>query len=105
MKVMERLGIAEQMKAKTYLETRPGHSPMAVLEGKGDLGFALISEILPLREVVYVGPLPKELQSYVVFTAGVSASARDAVAAKAWLDFLRSPAIAPTLNAKGMEPG
>lgn len=102
-KVMERLGVAEQMKPRIHLETRPGGSVMAVNEGKADLGFALVSEIVPVPEVDYVGPVPAELQTYVVFTAGVSTAARDAEAAKTFVSFLRGATVAAILKAKGME--
>ena len=47
---MERLGIAEEMKSRIVLETRPGGSVTAVVEGKAELGFALLSEIVPVPE-------------------------------------------------------
>lgn len=104
-KVIDRLGIAEQMKAKTLLETRSGHSAIAVVEGKADLGFALISEILPVKGAELLGPLPADLQGYVPFAAGLAPAAKDADAAKAFLRFLTAPAALPVLKAKGMEPG
>ena len=78
---------------------------MNVVEGKADLGFNLISEILPIAGAEVAGPLPAELQSYVVFAAGIGATAKDTAAAKAFIDFLKAPAAVPVLKAKGMEPG
>jgi len=102
--LIERLGIAAEMKPKTVLETRSGHSAIAVVEGKAELGFALISEILPVSGAELVGPLPAELQNYVVFTAGISPSARDAEAARAFINFFTTPSALPVLKSKGMEP-
>ena len=104
-RVIERLGIVEEMRPKTVLETRPGHPPVAVVEGKAELGFALISEILPVAEAEFAGPLPAELQGYVVFTAGIASTAKDVEAAKAFIGFFRTPAVLAVLKAKGMEPG
>lgn len=104
-RLIERLGLVEEMKPKTVLETRSGHPPVAVVEGKAELGFALISEILPIAEAEFAGPLPTELQGYVVFTAGVASNAKDVEAAKAFISFFRTPAVLPVLKAKGMEPG
>ena len=104
-RVIEKLGLVEEMKPRTLLETRPGGAVTAVTEGKVELGFGLVSEIIPIAGVDFAGPLPPELQSYLVFAAGVSASARDAEAAKAFIEFLRSPAALPVLRAKGMEGG
>jgi hypothetical protein len=52
-----------------------------------------------------VGPLPAELQNYVVFTAGISPNAKDAEAARTFVRFFTTPAALPVLKAKGMEPG
>jgi len=97
-------GIGAEMKPKTVLETRSGHTAVAVVEGKAELGFALISEILPVSGAELVGPLPAELQNYVVFTAGISPSARDAQAARAFINFFTAPSALPVLKSKGMEP-
>jgi len=104
-RLIDRLGIAAEMKPKTVLETRSGHTAVAVVEGKAELGFTIISEILPVPGAELVGPLPAELQSYVVFTAGISPNARDAEAARAFINFFTAPAALPVLKAKGMEPG
>lgn len=104
-RLIERLGIAAEMTPKTILETRPGGAVLNVVEGKADLGFNLISEILPIAGAEVAGPLPAELQSYVVFAAGIGATAKDTAAAKAFIDFLKAPAAVPVLKAKGMEPG
>lgn len=100
---MERLGVSEEMKPRILLETRPGGPVMAVKEGKADLAFALASEIVPSPEVDYLGPLPAELQAYVVFTAGISSASGDAEAAKVFVQFVRGATVAAILKAKGME--
>jgi molybdate transport system substrate-binding protein len=103
-RIMERLGIAAEMAPKTILETRPGGVALNVVEGKADLAFNLISEILPVAGAELVGPLPAELQSYVIFTSGIGATSKETAAAKAFVDFLKAPAAIPVLKAKGMEP-
>src|SRR5262245_2139647 len=103
-RIMERLGIAEEMKPKTILETRSGGVALNVVEGKAELAFNLISEILPVAGAELAGPLPAELQNYVVFTAGIGAGTKEATAAKSFIDFIKAPGAAPVLKAKGMEP-
>jgi molybdate transport system substrate-binding protein len=103
MKVMERLGIADEMKPRILLETRPGGAVTAVIEGKAELGFALLSEIVPVAEVRLVGPMPGDLQSYTQFAAGVSSNAKDAAAARSFVEFLRGAGARATLSANGME--
>jgi molybdate transport system substrate-binding protein len=52
-----------------------------------------------------VGPLPSEIQSYIVFTAAVSAQSPNQQAARDLIKLITSPAVGPLLKAKGMEPG
>jgi len=103
-RIIERLGISAQMAPKTILETRSGGVALNVVEGKADLAFNLISEILPVMGAELAGPLPAELQSYVIFTSGIGMTSKDQAAAKAFIDFLKGPAAVPVLKAKGMEP-
>jgi molybdate transport system substrate-binding protein len=51
----------------------------------------------------FVGALPKEIQSYVVFTAGVATLGKDLAASEALLQFMTGPDAAPVFKAKGME--
>lgn len=103
--VIERLGLTAQLKDKTVLETRSGMAAATVVEGKAELAFTLISEILPIAGAEFAGPLPAEIQTYVVFTAGVASGIKDAAAAQSFINFLKSPAAIPVLKASGMEPG
>ena len=102
-RLIERLGLSEELKPKIVLETRTGGSLMAIEEGKADLGFALVSEVLSTPGVTFLGPLPAELQSYMVLTAGTSPSAKDAAASKAFVDFLRSEEARAVMKTRGME--
>src|SRR6478736_2658134 len=103
-KAIERLGIAEQMKAKTTLV--PGaESPELVAKGEVELGIAQASEIVPVAGVQLVGPLPGELGSMTLFTGGVGAGTQSAAAAKALIDFLSGPEAAPVFKSKGFQTG
>jgi molybdate transport system substrate-binding protein len=102
--LLDRLGIAAEMKPKI----RPmgvGQNPAeAVARGEAEMavvGAALIP-MAPGAETV--GWLPAELQSYVVFTGGVSAAAREPEAGKALLRFLTAPAAMAVFKANGLEP-
>jgi len=103
-RMIDRLGIAAELKPKLIAETRAGRVSQSVAEGQADMVLTLISEILPVHGVQYVGPLPGDLQGYTVLTAAVGAQAKDAEAGKAAVKFLAGPSIAPTLKAKGLEP-
>lgn len=102
--LFERLGIAEQMKSKILLATGPTGAIEAVAAGQAELGAGVISAFEPTAQVQLLGPLPAELQNYIVYVGAVASSAGDAQAGKALIDFLKAPAAAPVLRAKGMEP-
>jgi molybdate transport system substrate-binding protein len=61
--------------------------------------------VLVAPGVELVGPLPAELQQELEFTAAVAADSKQADAAKALVDYLRTPAAAATIKAAGMTPG
>ena len=101
-KAIERLGIADQMKAKTTLV--PGaQSPELVAKGEVELGIAQASEIVPIAGVQLVGPLPGELGSLTLFTGGVGAESGSANAANVLIEFLSGPEAASHFKSKGFE--
>ena len=99
-KVLDRLGIAEQMKGKTKLG-----QPMArVVSGEVEFAVLQISEILPLKGVQLVGPLPEEFQDKTAVAAAIVAGAREAEAGAAFIAFLSSADAAGAIQANGMKP-
>jgi molybdate transport system substrate-binding protein len=103
-RVFERLGVSEQMKAKMKAQPNPAAVVAAVANGDAELGLFLIN-VLTAPGLDVIGPFPAELQETVVFTAAVSADSRDAAAAKALIEFLKSPAATAIIRARGMTPG
>lgn len=102
--VLDRLGIAEQVKGKTILV--PGaQAAEVVARGDAELGVAQGSEIVPVAGAQLVGPLPGELASTTVFSAGIGAASKAPEAGKAFIKFLTGPEAVPPLRAKGFEPG
>jgi molybdate transport system substrate-binding protein len=103
-KAIERLGLTEKLKAKTILV--PGaQAPELVAKGEAELGVAQASEIVAVNGAEVLGPLPGDLGSVTLFTAGVGESSKVPDAAKALIKFLTGPIAAPVLKAKGFEPG
>lgn len=102
-KLFERLGIADQVRAKAKLK-KGGYVADLIVSGEAELGVHQISEIVPVKGVVLVGPLPQEIQNTTTYAAAVSASPRDRGAAVALMAMLTGPAAAAVLKAKGMEP-
>jgi len=101
--LLERLGIAAEMKGKSRLISG-GAVAEHVARGEAELGIHQISEILPVKGITLVGPLPAEIQSYTIYAAGVSINAKQADAAKDLLKALTGPSVAEVLRSKGMDP-
>ena len=104
LKVFERLGISDAMKAKTMAKTAPAQIPEAIARGEAELG-VFLTNVMIAPGVDLVGPLPAELQQDLVFTAGVAAESKASDAARALVDFLRSAEATASIRAKGMIPG
>jgi molybdate transport system substrate-binding protein len=99
-----RMGIAEQLRAKTVKPETESVSE-AVASGDVELGIIVIPNILSVPGAQLVGPLPKEIQSYIVFTAAVAANSPNRQAVRDLIAFLKSPAAIAAIKAKGMSPG
>ena len=101
--LLDKLGVAADVKPKAKLI--PGGAVAEhVAKGEAELGIHQISEILPVKGVTLVGPLPAEIQNYTVYAAGIGAHAKEGDAAKALIKALSGPAAAEVLKSKGMEP-
>jgi|SRR5215216_4247835 len=101
--LIERLGIAGAIKSKVV---RPESDIVSELVAKGEveLGLVVMTQILTTSGVELVGPLPQEIQSYVMFTAGVSANSKEPKASLQLIQFLTSRTAIPVIKAQGMEP-
>jgi len=101
-KLLEQLGIADQVKPKQKLK-KGGYVADLIVSGEAELGIHQISEIVPVKEVTLVGPLPAEIQNYTTYAAGIGAGAKDGEAAKALIKVFSGPTAAAVLKDKGME--
>jgi len=101
--VFERLGIGEEMKAKIKAQKNPNDVPGAVASGEAELALFISNTLIGVPGVDYAGPIPKEFQQTLVFTAAVGAKAKEPEAAAAFVRHLQSPAVAAIIKAHGME--
>jgi len=98
--VLQRLGIAEAVKAKTRLGDA-GYVVEPVARGEIELGIQQITEILPVKGVTLVGPLPEPLQKITVYSAAPTPTAREPGAVRDFLAYLRGPESRGVFTSKG----
>jgi molybdate transport system substrate-binding protein len=103
--VVDRLGIADEMKSKLKPFDGGGPPVQAFAAGEPELvvGGTTLFPVMPGADPL--GGFPADLQAYIVFTAAASAATKEAEAAKALIRFLTAPSAVPVIRAKGMEPG
>jgi molybdate transport system substrate-binding protein len=101
--LLVKLGVADQVKPKAVL-IHGGAVAEHIAKGEAELGIHQISEILPVKGITLVGPLPKEIQNYTTYSAGLGANSKAPEAAKALVGFLTDPKVTPLIKDKGMEP-
>jgi molybdate transport system substrate-binding protein len=88
--VLQKLGLAEALKAKTRLV--PGGYPAElVAKGEVDMVVHQISEIVPVKGVTLVGPLPKEIQKVTIYAAGLASKSANTGLARGFVAFLNRP--------------
>ncbi len=103
-KVAERLGIGDQVKAKSKHPETAGLPGKLLLDGTADLAIAQVPELLEVQGTDLVGPLPGDLQNITTFAAAWSPARSSPTPRAAFLKFLQTPEAVATVKAKGMEP-
>src|SRR6266516_2250644 len=103
--LLERIGIAEQMKPKIVPAASGAEVGNLVASGNVQLGVLLVNELMAAPGVEVLGPLPPKLQNYTGFHAGVGVGSKDSSAAKALIKFLTTPSAGAVFKAKGQEAG
>jgi molybdate transport system substrate-binding protein len=101
--VLDRLGIAEQVKAKSHPKQKVPEAIQAIASGEVELYFSLTNIIASGKGIELAGPFPPELQHYLVINTGIGIAAKEPAAAKALVDLLSSATADRILKAKGLE--
>lgn len=102
-KVYERLGIADEMQAKTKVEALPTAIAPSVAKGEAEFGIFL-TNVFNAPGIELAGPFPADLQQELMFAAAIAKNATASGAAKALLDFLKTPPAVAAIKAAGMTP-
>jgi molybdate transport system substrate-binding protein len=103
-KVIERLGLAETLKPKLTLPDADIVSDL-VAKGEVEIGMVVTTQILTSPGVELAGPLPEELQNYIVFAGAVGTNSKMQQAARDLIKLFKTPEAAAVMKKQGMEPG
>ena len=103
LELLEKQGILGTLRPR--IRQLPSGQPVgeALARGEGDLGFQQVSELLHVKGITYVGPLPADIQKVTTFSGGIPRTAKDAAVARELLTFLRNPRNAVVLKKAGLE--
>ena len=100
--MLEKLGIAEQMKTKTV--TRPGgYIGTVVVAGEADIALQQIPELMAVPGLDLVGPLPAEVQKVFETSVGLCTASDNTAAVQALIDFFANPEHTALFKTKGLE--
>jgi len=102
--LFKKMGIADQIKDKVRQPASGAPLGELVARGEADLGFEQISNLLHVKGIDYLGPLPPDIQNITVYSAGVHTAAPAPDAARALVKFLTAPEAGPIIRKIGMEP-
>ncbi|HEY2135191.1 MAG TPA: substrate-binding domain-containing protein [Xanthobacteraceae bacterium] len=100
----KRLGVSDAVKAKSKMIPADPVGEV-VANGGAELGFQQVSELMPVKGIELLGPIPAEIQKVTVFSAAVAAGAHEPAAGEALIRFLAAPSAAAVITKSGMEPG
>lgn len=103
-KLLERMGIADQVKSKTHYPPPSGNAANLVVSGEAELAVQQEPEVMAVSGVDMVGPLPAELNNITTYAAGPGAGTKEADTANALIKFLHTPEAAAVFKARGLTP-
>ncbi len=102
--LFKKLGIFDQIKDKIRQPPSGAQVGELVARGEADLGFQQISELINVKGIDYLGPLPPEIQNITVYSAGLLTASPAPDAAKAFIRLLAAPESAAPIKKIGMDP-
>ena len=103
--MFQKLGIYDQIKSKASVAKANEAVGEKVVRGDAEIGFHQLSELIPVKGIQIVGPLPPELQYITVFSGAIHREAREPDAAAALVKFLIAPSVGENIKKHGLDPG
>lgn len=102
--IVQTLGIADEVLPKSRLVGGGERVGTVIARGELDFGFQQISELLPVKGIAHITPLPPDLQKVSNFMAAIGANSPNKALARKAIEFITSPAAADTIRSTGLEP-
>ena len=102
--MIDRLGMTDAVRPKLTVKSAIGGGVALIASGRVEVGLFNASEILPIKGVTMVGPLPEDLQNYILFTAAVPVTSAAPETAFAFIRRLADPAAGPVWRKAGLDP-
>lgn len=103
--LFKKMGIADEIRSKVRQPASGVQVGELLARGEADLGFQQVSELVHVKGIDYLGPLPADIQNITVYSTGLHVSAPASDAAKALVKFLTAPEAGSIIRKFGMDPG
>jgi molybdate transport system substrate-binding protein len=100
--LIDRLGLTAEVTPK-LVPLPSGGAVAPVARGEVEMAVITLANIVGVSGVNIAGLLPRDMQHYTVYTAGVATAARNADGARALLALIMAPQTTPVIEAEGME--
>jgi molybdate transport system substrate-binding protein len=104
LRTFEKLGVAQEVAAKTKLAAGGpnGRVSTLIVNGDAEIAFQQVSELMSNPEVEVIGMLPDELQQITINSAGIAAVAKEPDAARALIAHMTTPQALALYKTKGL---
>src|ERR1700692_1180990 len=102
-KLLERMGIADEMKPKTKYPPPGGFSANLLMTGEAELAVQQKPALLHVAGAEVIGLLPGDLNVVTEFAAAIMADSKNGEAGKALIKMLQSPEAIVTFRSKGLD--
>jgi molybdate transport system substrate-binding protein len=102
--LFQKMGITDHIKDKVKQPPSGVQVGQLLARGEADLGFQQISELLHVKGIDYLGPLPADIQEITVYSTGLHSASKVPEAGKALMQFLSGPKATTVIKKIGMEP-
>jgi molybdate transport system substrate-binding protein len=103
--MFQKLDIYDQVKSKASVAKANEPVGEKIVRGEAEIGFHQLSELLPVKGIRIVGPLPAELQYTTVFSGALHSGAKQPDAARELIKFLTTPAVGISIRKYSLDPG